>query len=83
MSLNGQGFINYLNILIMKNLLNLGKALNKTEQKEVFGGRRPVGISDGDCNQQQQSQIPCNPWGNSSECELDAVCGSNSRCVCV
>ena len=28
-----------LNILIMKNLKNLGNALNKTEQKEITGGR--------------------------------------------
>jgi len=32
---------NSLNIFIMKNLKNLGKALSKAEQKEVNGGSRP------------------------------------------
>ena len=33
----------------MKNLKNLGKALNKNEQKEIFGGTpgSPGGIDDG------------------------------------
>ena len=58
----------------MKNLLKLGKSLDKVEQKEILGGRRSVGLSDGDCNQTQQSQITCNPYGSSSECDMDAVC---------
>lgn len=62
----------------MKNLLNLGKALNKAEQKSIHGGN--FGISDGDCNQAQQAQISCNPSGDSSECDLDAVCvGTNGQ----
>ena len=39
MSLNDYNFNEYLNFLIMKKqILNLGKALNKAEQKEVNGG---------------------------------------------
>tara|TARA_B110000238_G_C15771496_1_gene287788 strand:+ start:88 stop:309 length:222 start_codon:yes stop_codon:yes gene_type:complete len=38
-SLNVHGKYNLLNILIMKkSILNIGKALNKAEQKEVNGG---------------------------------------------
>jgi len=38
-SLNVQGTINFLNIIKMKkSILNLGKALDKAEQKEVNGG---------------------------------------------
>jgi hypothetical protein len=39
-SLNVHGKYNLLNILIMKkSILNLGKALNKAEQKSINGGR--------------------------------------------
>lgn len=62
---------------IMKNLLNLGKVLNKAEQKEVFGGRRPVGISDGQCI----NGGSCNPYGDSSECEFDSYC-QGGVCTC-
>ena len=55
-----------------KSIVNIGKVLNKKEQKNVFGGN--FGFSDGDCNQAQQSAIICDPYGNSSECDLDAVC---------
>jgi hypothetical protein len=38
MSLNGQGFLVIINNEIMKDLLNLGKALDKKEQQKINGG---------------------------------------------
>jgi len=60
----------------MKNLLKLGEELTRTQQQEIKGGLRPVGISDGDCT----TGGSCDPYGDSSECELDAVCqGTHSH----
>jgi hypothetical protein len=39
-SLNDRGFKQLINILIMKNLSKLGKALNKAEQQLINGGAR-------------------------------------------
>ncbi|AXT18911.1 hypothetical protein D7030_00695 [Flavobacteriaceae bacterium AU392] len=45
-----KGFKQLLNILIMKNLKNLGKALNKIEQKAINGGSNPDACrNDRDC----------------------------------
>ena len=59
-----------------KSIVNLGKVLNRKEKKNVFGGN--FGFSDGECDQQEQSAIVCDPYGNGSECDLDATCqGTN------
>ena len=50
----------------MKNLLNLGKALNKAEQKEVFGG-----IGDG------TERDPCDPG---SETGSGVYMSASCRC---
>ncbi len=64
-----------------KSILKIGSVLNIAEQKSIKGGSRSLGISDGDCNQEVQSQIPCSP--NSDSCELDAVCNETTRrCDC-
>jgi len=36
----------------MKNLMNLGKTLNKNEQKEIFGGRKLFAecVNNSDCD---------------------------------
>ncbi|WP_299526051.1 hypothetical protein [Winogradskyella sp.] len=50
----------------MKNLLNLGKALNKAEQKQVFGGEpNRLRKADSDCGKYQEHITPCPtvvPW---------------------
>jgi hypothetical protein len=53
--------------LIMKEqFLNLGKALNKAEQKQIFGGRAPV------CN---DPEIPCYfPATHTWDCVLPNNC---------
>lgn len=49
----------------MKNLLNLGKALNKAEQKSVFGGFTPLTHNCGDqvgdecCHYELAHVTPC------------------------
>jgi Cys-rich repeat protein len=61
-----------------KSILNLGKALNKTEQKSINGGKRlaPECISDSDCNNGEPVvcsngyKVVCS---NSNQCEL-ATC---------
>ncbi|CAM1339562.1 hypothetical protein TAESTU_10684 [Tenacibaculum aestuarii] len=40
MSLNGQGLINIKFLIMKKSILNLGKALNKVEQKQINGGAK-------------------------------------------
>ncbi len=47
MSLNAQGF-NYLNHtkIMKKSILNLGKPLDKTQQRHVTGGRMPICLID-------------------------------------
>lgn len=57
---------------IMKNLLNLGKALNKAEQKEVFGGDfGDVGLPDvgptGLCLDRGVFLPQCICWANDGE----------------
>jgi hypothetical protein len=39
-----------------KQILNLGKALSKAEQKQINGGYAPECISDEDCNQGMNNQ---------------------------
>ena len=65
-----------------KSILNLGKVLNKIQQKNITGsGGRSVGISDGDCDQNQQSQIHC--LNNPNVCDLDAKCNEQTgKCDC-
>jgi hypothetical protein len=61
-SLNVHGKYNLLNILIMKkSILNLGKALNKAEQKEINGGIgiRPVYEPCGDTGGMPVSSAHC------------------------
>ena len=41
MSLNDQGFINSKFLIMKKSILNLGEVLNKTQQRQVNGGRAP------------------------------------------
>ncbi len=62
-----------------KSILNIGKALNKSEQKEVFGGAR--GFAPPCSN---PSGNPCNPannsWTNNNPaCELGEVCVSSNN----
>ncbi len=55
----------------MKDLLKLGEALTRKQQQEIKGGRRPVGISDGECT----TGGSCDPYGNGSDCpDLDHYC---------
>mgnify|MGYP001790763854 CR=1 FL=1 len=64
-----------------KSILKLGNVLGRTEQKLIKGGLRSVGISDGECNQNTQSQRFCTATNDA--CELDAYCNySTNRCVC-
>ncbi|WP_299767089.1 hypothetical protein [uncultured Dokdonia sp.] len=61
---------------MLKNISNLGKTLNKAEQKETLGGRLPVGEenwpgTNGGCNPQAQC---LNHWGR---------CTSRMSCNCV
>ena len=58
-----------------KSILNIGKELNKKEQKHVFGG---LGFSDGDCDPMEQSQIVCDPYGSGSECDIDGFCAGTN-----
>ena len=63
-----------------KSILTIGSVLNNKEQKLIKGGRG-VGLSDGDCDQQTQSQIACSAQNNN--CDLDAVCNETTgRCDC-
>lgn len=55
----------------MKKLSKLGEELTQKQQKEIKGGRRLVGFSDGECN----TGGSCNPYGNGSDCpDLDHYC---------
>ena len=65
----------------MKNLLNLGKALNKAEQKNVFGGTEPLrreGDNE-DCNYEHHDVCsdgsPCDPWDSNSCGAMSSGCG--------
>ena len=49
----------------MKNLLNLGKALNKAEQKSIFGGAR-LKKNDPNCD----ITLCCGP-GSDNQCPAD------------
>jgi len=51
-SLNVHGKFNVLNILIMKNLKNLGTVLSMAEQKLVSGGKPKKCNVDSDCGPQ-------------------------------
>lgn len=62
----------------MKDLLKLGEELTRTQQKEIKGGRRPVGISDGDCT----TGGTCNPYGNGADCpDLDHYCSGTTYTI--
>ena len=51
-----------------KSILNLGKALNKAEQKQINGGRRIV-----ECNS-DFGGCPCNCWiDNRGKCVTEEV----------
>lgn len=55
----------------MKDLLKLGEALTRKQQREIKGGGRPVGFSDGDCT----TGGSCDPYGDGSDCtDLDHYC---------
>ena len=64
-----------------KSILNLGKALNKVEQKEINGGKRlaPQCSSDSDCNPGGQVEcsngykVICN---DADQCEIDTCEGT-------
>jgi hypothetical protein len=55
-SLNVHGKYNFLNLLIMKKqILNIGKALSRAEQKQVFGGMM---AAEGNCMVGCSNQLP-------------------------
>lgn len=65
----------------MKNLKSLGKTLSIAEQKTINGGgRRLLGISDGECDQATQSRRRCT--GYNVGCDLDAYCNAAGFCQC-
>ncbi|MDG5492532.1 hypothetical protein [Psychroserpens sp. SPM9] len=67
----------------MKNLLNLGTALNKAEQKVVFGGNPPNRLKhegdDGGCSYEHRdvctNGTPCDPFDPDSCGVMSAGCG--------
>lgn len=67
-----------------KSILSLGKILTKPEQLLVKGSNSiPVGESDGECNQNEQSLISCNT-GSEYNCDFDARCNpSTNKCSCI
>jgi hypothetical protein len=67
-SLNDRGFKQLINILIMKNLSKLGKALNKAEQKEISGGLRGLAPYIDLCGTGDGAGRPCNLWYNQTCC---------------
>ena len=68
MSLNDHSFNEYLNFLMMKKqILNLGKALNKAEQKSIKGGAHLCGFDGLTCP-------PSGPFGNYFCCESQNIC---------
>jgi len=59
-----------LGVLIMKNLLNLGKALNKAEQKAVFGGGKAYlthARDEDECTYDYDYHIPCPIFTSNSD----------------
>ena len=56
----------------MKNLKNLGKALNKAEQKQIFGGLTNLEFNDGCYAQDGLMPRGC-PCSSSSECSSITV----------
>ncbi|UMB53928.1 hypothetical protein MKD41_00245 [Lutibacter sp. A64] len=63
-----------------KQFLNLGKALSKTEQKEIFGGLHELTYSDGgnDCNSGSMSSgCPC-LYSKPQQCS-SGVCSHDSH----
>lgn len=69
-----------------KQFLNLGKALNKTEQKQIFGGERePAGMDPGEPCSSCSVNSDCNSgvcMTSSGDCEhLPCGCKSNKHCL--
>ena len=65
-----------------KQFLNLGKALNKAEQKEIFGGTMAYGACTVGCN--SGAQIGSAP--DCSESTMNSACanqGGSSICSCL
>lgn len=63
----------------MKNLLNLGKALNKAEQKEVFGG----GFGDTGLPDTGAPEGPCISYGyGSAACSCEMTQGGTWNYEC-
>jgi hypothetical protein len=62
-----------------KQFLKLGKALNKVEQKQIFGGGRlPLGLEGNDCNSGSMSSgCPCS-YSNPGQCK-SGVCADDSH----
>ena len=66
MSLNVQGFINVNYLIMKKQFLNLGKALSKAEQKQVFGGTPPPpGLTPCKYKTKEECDINGGFWGMS------------------
>ncbi|WP_179020846.1 hypothetical protein [Winogradskyella forsetii] len=63
----------------MKNLLNLGKALNKAEQKQIFGGNNKLIQYSDPCPSNMDPNCGGGGGGtgipNSGTCQTDADCG--------
>jgi hypothetical protein len=71
-SLNDCSYKKNLNFLIMKNqILNLGKALNKAEQKSINGGRMALM-----CKDVCQSNSDC---GSGNECFTGPCAGEDTK----
>nr|WP_321236346.1 hypothetical protein [uncultured Psychroserpens sp.] len=66
----------------MKNLLNLGTALNRTEQKAVFGGNQPARLKrEGDCDYNHYYAEDCPIYTSNSDggCWITEVtCGGSN-----
>jgi hypothetical protein len=62
-------------LIMKKQILNIGKALNKAEQRTIKGGALTCGVEGGTCP-------PSGPYGNYFCCEEQALCRYESYQHC-
>ena len=81
---NVQGFINLTNLFTMKKqILNLGKVLNKAEQRLISGGTDPIsGLGSGGNGSGNRKMGVCIVNGSRFSVPCDSVCPDGTAPFC-